>query len=208
MKIRKVYQTGDVKRMRSNDTTGRMSFKQRQELADFMGRMHPIDAKVPAHVNKAPKHVYTPIVDKFDGYTHYPRPVCKPYANHIDFHSHLNTKEYLQKQRKSLQMVVPKPEPVAPQQKLNEVKKPGIGAHKRSVSLHHSKYKGLTAHQHLQGYFLYESLKDPEKESVNKIKGDVLSGRFNDVVNGLSARKNTTTEMAKPLFGYFPKPGR
>ena len=44
-----------------------------------MGKIHPIDAKVPGHVQKAPKNLYTPIIDKFDGYTHYPRPVTKPY---------------------------------------------------------------------------------------------------------------------------------
>ena len=46
-----------------------------------MGRIHPIDAKVPDHIDKAPKALYTPTLDKFDGYAHYPRPVCKPYAN-------------------------------------------------------------------------------------------------------------------------------
>ena len=88
--------------MRSNDTTGKMSFKQREVLADFIGRIYPIDAQVPSHIQDAPKNLYTPIVDKFDGYTQYPRPLTKPYENQINYHSHLSSKEYLQKQRKSL----------------------------------------------------------------------------------------------------------
>ena len=80
-------------------------------------------------------------------------------------------------------MVVPKQESVAAQNKLNDLKRTGIGAHKRSVSLNHSKYQGLNAHQHLKGYILHDSLKDPEKELINKMKGDVLTGRFNDVIN-------------------------
>ena len=95
VKTRKVYPNGELKRMRSNDTTGKMSFKQRQELADFMGRMHPIDAKVPNHIQKASKNLYTPITDKFDGYTHYPRPVAKPYQNKIDYHSQISTRDNL-----------------------------------------------------------------------------------------------------------------
>ena len=54
---------------------------------------------------------------------------------------------------------------------------------------------------------MYDSLKDPKKESVSKIKGDVLGGRFNGMINDMQFRK-TTSQLSRPMFGYFPKPGR
>lgn len=43
-------------------------------------------------------------------------------------------------------------------------------AHKRTGS-HNAKYQGLNAHQigSRKGYFLYESLKDPAKDSVTRV---------------------------------------
>ena len=69
MKDRKIYYTGEMKRQRSNDATGKMSFNQRQELADYYNHMKPLDAKIPGHVNKAPKMLYTAGIDHFEGYS-------------------------------------------------------------------------------------------------------------------------------------------
>ena len=81
-------------------------------------------------------------------------------------------------------------------------------AHRRTTS-HNTKYQGLTAHQagHRKGYFLYESLKDPAKDSVTRIKGELLTGRFNDMLNELTYRE-PASQPPKPMFGYFPKPGK
>ena len=60
-----------------------MNFHQRRELAKHLGGK-PVDAKKPKYQAFANKDLYTPATDKFDGYTHFPRPVAKPYANKID----------------------------------------------------------------------------------------------------------------------------
>lgn len=86
-----------------------------------------------------------------------------------------------------------------------------MGGHKRSASLNYPRYKGLNVQQvteaNSKGYFLHDSLKDPSKDTVSRIKGDVLGSRFNGMLNDLTFRK-TTSQLQKPMFGYFPKPGR
>lgn len=81
-------------------------------------------------------------------------------------------------------------------------------AHKRTAS-HNAKYQGLNAHQigSRKGYFLYESLKDPAKDSVTRVQGEVLTGRFNEMINELTD-KVPDSQPPKPMFGYFPKPGK
>ena len=46
-----VYLTGAPRRMRSNESTGKMTFNQRKQLA-YKTNGKPLDAKVPAFVNK------------------------------------------------------------------------------------------------------------------------------------------------------------
>lgn len=58
-----------------------------------------------------------------------------------------------------------------------------------------------------KGYFLYESLKDPSKDTVSKIKGEVLTGRFNEMINEITENV-PKGEPSKPMFGYFPRPGK
>jgi len=108
VQAKEVYLTGQQRRRRCNDTTGRMDFRQRKEYAAKTNYRLPVDAKVPAFVAKAVQDLYTPGQDKFDGYSQFPRPLCKPYDNQMDHERQASCKELRRRQRKSLGMVVKK----------------------------------------------------------------------------------------------------
>ena len=57
---------------------------------------------------KVVQDLYTPGQDKFDGYSQFPRPLCKPYDNQMDHERQASCKELRRRQRKSLGMVVKK----------------------------------------------------------------------------------------------------
>jgi hypothetical protein len=59
---------GENKRARLNETTGIMSFREREAVANYLDGK-PLDAKVPAYISKAKKVLYTPQLTKLDGYT-------------------------------------------------------------------------------------------------------------------------------------------
>ena len=63
-----IYQNGSKLRVHSTETTGKVSFNKRKELAHKSGGV-PYNAVVPEFVARANKKLYTPQNDKFDGYT-------------------------------------------------------------------------------------------------------------------------------------------
>lgn len=108
-----------------------------------------MNANVPKLVSMANKVLYTPQIDKLEGYTQHPRPVSKPYANKINYQSEISTKVFTQKQKKSLSMV----------KKQSHLLKEGSPSSPG-------------------GQFLFDSLRDPRRQHDTKIMGDFLSGTF------------------------------
>jgi hypothetical protein len=61
---RDVYFNGENRRARLNETTGKMSFNERVEVAAYLDGK-PLDAKVPEFISKAKKTLYTPQLNNF-----------------------------------------------------------------------------------------------------------------------------------------------
>ena len=180
---REVYKNGEEVRERLNDTTGVMNFHQRRELAKHLGGK-PVDAKKPKYQAIASKDLYTPATDKFDGYTHFPRPVAKPYANKIDPKSQVSALLYGPKQKRSLSMY----------RKIDDLRPP---AEEEALS-------GLPQTPKCKP-FIYQSLREPDRVHETKIKKQHLSQTVTDFKKKYSFEPNSARSSgARSIFRQKP----
>ena len=105
----------------------------------------------------------------------------KPSQNQMDYHDQDIMRTYQEKQRHSLNMVA-KPAGAA---------ESSPDAQKQLKDQRNQRLKSMSSQSNQtrnKGYFLYESLRDPEKKNDTKIVGDILTGTLNQYNKHVEAR--------------------